>query len=228
MLKTKKTKELIMLSIVLIFNSIVWWINTIKETAKEGFHNKTVAKGIKIGIILFIMSEVLFFSRFFWTYFHSRVSPDLNIGQKWPPQHIESFRPINVPLLNTIVLVRSGISITWAHHSLIQRNFNKFKKTIWITCLLGWYFTAIQTLEYRQASFSLRDSSYGSIFYIATGFHGLHVIIGSSFIFTCLKMSTLLAIDKKNHIRIEMSAWYWHFVDIIWLYLYLAIYWWGS
>lgn len=208
-------------------SSLIWWTNTISESTIEGWHNRNVVKGLKIGILLFIISEVLFFASFFWGFFHLRISPDLNIGQIWPPQSIISFNPLNVPLLNTIILLRSGISMTWAHHRLLIVNIKKIIKRLWITCLLGWYFSLLQLIEYSQARFNLRDSSYSSSFFIATGFHGVHVLIGSSFIFIVLIISKKLIIEKSHHISIEMSAWYWHFVDIIWIFLYLSIYWWG-
>lgn len=226
-LKNKKSRLMLLIITILTYNPLVWWTNTIKESSKEGIHNKNVVKGVKIGIVLFIASEVLFFIRFFWAYFHLRISPDLIIGQKWPPQSIVPFNPINVPLLNTTILLRSGISITWAHHNLLKNNLNKFKITILTTCLLGYYFSILQVIEYKESPFNLTDSSYGSTFFIATGFHGIHVIIGSSFILIRTIMSIKLLLEPTNHTSIEMSAWYWHFVDIVWIYLYLAIYWWG-
>lgn len=205
----------------------LWWKNTIKEANKEGTHLEKVREGIKIGIILFISSEVIFFLRFFWAYFHRRISPNIEIGQIWPPLEIKSFNPINVPLLNTIILVRSGFSITWSHHLLLEKKLEKSKKALLITLILGIYFSILQSIEYQQSEFSLNDSSYGTIFFIATGFHGIHVLIGSTFILVNILNIKIIYFTKNHHIGFEIAAWYWHFVDVIWLFLYLSIYWWG-
>lgn len=212
----------------LIAAAFLWWKDVVRESLKQGFHFNKIVEGLKIGMILFITSEILFFVSFFWAYFHSSVSPCIDIGQNWPPERIEAFNPINVPLLNTIILLSSGISITWRHHSFLLNNINVSNISLLLTCILGIYFSILQGLEYWQASFSIRDSSYGSTFFMATGFHGMHVLVGTSFLIICWYRT----INKHNNIEhiigFEIAAWYWHFVDVVWLFLYISIYWWGN
>lgn len=185
--------------------------------------------GLKWGIILFITSEVFFFISFFWRYFHSRLAPTIQLGLSWPPAHIIPFSPFKIPLLNTILLITSGLSITWSHHRLINKTFNQTANGLLITIYLGINFSIIQAYEYFIATFTIKSSVYGATFFIATGFHGLHVIIGIIF----LLVNYLRIIAKFNHLTpnhhlgFEIAAWYWHFVDIVWLFLYLSIYWWG-
>lgn len=203
-----------------------WWRDVIRESTFQGFHTFTVYKGLRIGMILFITSEVLFFFSFFWAFYHSSLSPSIEIGQCWPPLGIIPFNPYDIPLINTIVLISSGISITWCHHSIIFKNFSERKCRLLITIILGLYFTALQGFEYFESPFSISDSVYGSTFFIATGFHGLHVIIGTSFLFVCLLRMHNLHFSPSHHFGFEAAAWYWHFVDVVWLFLYISIYWW--
>lgn len=203
-----------------------WWRDVIRESTFQGFHTFTVYKGLRLGIILFITSEVLFFFSFFWAFYHSSLSPSIEIGQCWPPQGIIPFNPYDIPLINTIILISSGISITWCHHSIINKNFPERKCRLLITIILGIYFTVLQAFEYFESAFSISDSIYGSTFFIATGFHGLHVIIGTSFLFICLLRIHNLHFSPIHHFGFEAAAWYWHFVDVVWLFLYISIYWW--
>jgi len=181
---------------------------------------------LKLGIILFITSEVFFFVSFFWGYFHRRLSPNIDIGQIWPPYFINSFNPINVPLLNTIILLSSGVSVTWSHHAILKNQMKKANFSLLLTVLLGLYFSLLQGIEYFQAEFCIRDSIYGSRFFIATGFHGLHVIIGSTFLLICYIRIKNFEFSSNHLIGFEAAAWYWHFVDIVWIFLYISIYWW--
>lgn len=215
-------------SILTLVTATAWWTDSFKEARKEGFHQKPVTTGLKIGILLFITSEVMFFLRFFWAYFHERISPNIEIGQIWPPNKIKRFNPVNVPLLNTLILISSGVSVTWSHHAIIKNKKSQALKRLIVTCALGVYFSILQFIEYKQAEFRMNDSSYGSVFFLATGFHGIHVIIGSTFLLTTIVIIKTYSISKKHHTGFEMAAWYWHFVDIIWLFLYLSIYWWGK
>lgn len=215
-------------TILMVITSILWWKDVSRESTLQGFHQYLVENGLKIGIILFIASEVLFFTSFFWSYFHSRIRPTIEIGQIWPPTRIKSFDPINVPLLNTIILIRSGVSVTWAHHAILTNYKKEAIFSLTLTCVLGIYFTALQAIEYIQAEFSISDSSYGSTFFIATGFHGIHVLIGTSFLLISLYRLNNLRNPPAHIIGFELAAWYWHFVDIVWLFLYISIYWWGN
>lgn len=203
-----------------------WWRDVIRESTFQGSHTLLVFKGLRIGIILFIISEIFFFISFFWAYFHSSLAPSIEIGQLWPPQGIKPFNPFDIPLINTIILISSGITITWSHHSILNKNFFERNKRLILTVILGLYFTLLQIIEYYESPFSIADSIYGSSFFIATGFHGLHVIIGTIFLFICLLRINYLHFSKTHHFGFEAAAWYWHFVDVIWLFLYISIYWW--
>ena len=204
-----------------------WWRDVIRESTFENCHTKEVLRGLKLGIVLFITSEVYFFLAFFWVYFHTRLSPDIFIGQKWPCLGIQSFNPIRIPLINTIILLRSGVRLTASHHFLIMRSINKSKIYLTLTILLGIYFTFLQWIEYKEASFSIADSIYGSIFFIATGFHGIHVLIGTFFLTVCFFRLKSKHYSSNHHFGFEAASWYWHFVDVIWLFLYIFVYWFG-
>nr|YP_009739772.1 cytochrome c oxidase subunit III [Bactrurus brachycaudus]QIC54384.1 cytochrome c oxidase subunit III [Bactrurus brachycaudus] len=205
-----------------------WWRDMVREATMQGAHTIKVIKGLQFGMVLFIISEVLFFASFFWAFFHSSLNPTMEIGGSWPPTGVYVFNPFQVPLLNTAILLASGVSVTWAHHSLISSDILPTLQGLLITVILGLYFTGLQAMEYFQASFSISDSVYGSTFFVATGFHGLHVIIGSTFLTVCLIRSFYAHFSSKHHFGFEASIWYWHFVDVVWLFLFVSIYWWGS
>lgn len=213
--------------VTLVITCVQWWRDIRRERTYQGLHTFIVAKGIRWGIILFITSEVLFFFSFFWRFFHRSLAPTIEIGLNWPPTGISPFNPIQVPLLNTIILLSSGVTITWAHHGIIENKFTQAFQGLLLTVILGGYFTLLQAIEYIEASFSIADSSYGSTFFVATGFHGLHVIIGSTFLLVCLYRLGSCHFSGSHHFGFEAAAWYWHFVDVVWLFLYLTIYWWG-
>lgn len=205
-----------------------WWRDIVRESTYQGHHTTPVQKSLRYGITLFIISEVFFFIGFFWAFYHSSLAPTPCLGGHWPPTGITPLNPIEVPLLNTSVLLASGVTITWAHHSLISNNRKQTIQALLITILLGIYFTLLQASEYLEAPFTISDGIYGSTFFITTGFHGLHVIIGSTFLFICLIRQLLYHFTSNHHFGFEAAAWYWHFVDVIWLLLYISIYWWGS
>nr|WKU84076.1 cytochrome c oxidase subunit III [Paramixogaster sp.] len=214
--------------LISILTSYQWWRDITRESTFQGLHTMPVISGLKMGMILFILSEVLFFSSFFWAFFHSSLSPSIELGVKWPPLGIYSFNPFSIPLLNTIILLSSGISITWAHHSLLKNNHYQTSQALFFTILLGVYFTILQAYEYMMAPFSIADSIYGSTFFMSTGFHGIHVLIGTSFLLVCLLRHINNHFSMNHHFGFEAAAWYWHFVDIVWLFLYVSIYWWGN
>lgn len=213
---------------ILILSAFQWWRDITREATFQGIHSNKVVRGLQWGIILFIVSEVFFFISFFWAFLHRRLSPNIEIGIIWPPKRIQPFNPIQIPLLNTTILLASGISITWAHHGLLHNNYTQTKIALTITLLLGVYFTILQAWEYIEAPFTISDSIYGTTFFVSTGFHGLHVIIGSTLLLVSLIRHTNLHFSKNHHFGFEASAWYWHFVDVVWLLLYSIIYWWGS
>nr|AVN67373.1 cytochrome c oxidase subunit 3 [Diploptera punctata] len=213
---------------IMLLTMIQWWRDIVREGTYQGLHTKFVTKGLRWGMILFIISEVFFFLSFFWAFFHSSLSPTIDIGSLWPPAGILPFNPLQIPLLNTAILLSSGVTVTWAHHGLLENNYNQSLQGLFLTVILGLYFTALQAFEYLEAPFTIADSVYGSTFFMATGFHGLHVIIGTTFLLTCLLRHLFLHFSSHHHFGFEAAAWYWHFVDVVWLFLYISIYWWGS
>nr|YP_009692001.1 cytochrome c oxidase subunit 3 [Paradyschiria parvula]QEG77636.1 cytochrome c oxidase subunit 3 [Paradyschiria parvula] len=214
-------------NLIILLTMYQWWRDIIRESTFQGMHTSFVQKSLKLGMILFIISELFFFISFFWTFFHSSLSPTPEIGMTWPPKGIQSFNPFQIPLLNTMILLTSGMTVTWTHHNLLNNKFNLSTQSLFITIILGIYFTILQSYEYIESQFSISDSIYGSIFFMATGFHGIHVIIGTLFLITCLIRHLKFHFSKTRHFGFEAAAWYWHFVDLIWLFLYISIYWWG-
>nr|WEX31234.1 cytochrome c oxidase subunit III [Papio anubis] len=220
-----------LLTLSLLTNALTmyqWWRDIIRESTYQGHHTMPVQKSLRYGMTLFIISEVFFFAGFFWAFYHSSLAPTPRLGCHWPPTGITPLNPLEVPLLNTSVLLASGVTITWAHHSLMSGSRKQTIQALLITILLGTYFTLLQISEYFEAPFTISDGIYGSTFFIATGFHGLHVIIGSTFLLICLIRQLFYHFTSSHHFGFEAAAWYWHFVDVIWLFLYISIYWWGS
>nr|YP_009995251.1 cytochrome c oxidase subunit III [Ochthebius puncticollis]QNP09641.1 cytochrome c oxidase subunit 3 [Ochthebius puncticollis] len=205
-----------------------WWRDVSRESTFQGLHTYIVTMGMRWGMILFITSEVFFFLSFFWGFFHSSLAPTIELGMIWPPKGIITFNPIQIPLLNTLILLTSGLTVTWAHHSLMENNYTQTKQSLLMTVILGIYFTMLQAYEYMEASFTISDAIYGSSFFMATGFHGLHVIIGTTFLLICYLRHLNNHFSSIHHFGFEAAAWYWHFVDVVWLFLYVSIYWWGS
>uniref|UniRef100_UPI00315DA0D0 cytochrome c oxidase subunit 3 n=1 Tax=Centrotypus assamensis TaxID=3038120 RepID=UPI00315DA0D0 len=223
-----ETKLLTLGILITTLCMIQWWRDVIRESTFQGLHSKMVVKNMKMGMIMFIISEVMFFLSFFWAFFHSSLSPSVEIGMNWPPLNIKSFNPMSIPLLNTLILLSSGMSMTWAHSALLTKNFSQSIKSMALTITLGVYFSMLQLYEYYESSFTISDSVYGSVFFLSTGFHGIHVLMGSMFILTSMYRMKKLHFSSTHHVGFECSAWYWHFVDIVWLFLYISIYWWGS
>lgn len=213
--------------LICLICSFQWWRDVIRERTYQGFHTKKVVDGLKIGIILFIISEVFFFIRIFWCYFHIFLSPRIEIGRIWPPKNIIIFNPYHIPLLNTIILLSSGVSVTWCHYSLLNRKKKDRFFRLLITIILGIFFSFVQYIEYKNARFTIADSVYGSIFFISTGFHGFHVLIGTIFLLVNLIRIIINNFSSFHHFGFEAAAWYWHFVDVVWLFLYLLVYFWS-
>jgi cytochrome c oxidase subunit 3 len=213
---------------IIIISSYQWWRDIAREGTLQGLHNSNVISNLRWGIILFIVSEVFFFVSFFWAFFHASLAPSVEIGTQWPPAGIIPFNPFQIPLLNTAILLASGVTITWSHHALINGNHTQSVQALIVTIILGVYFTILQAYEYIEAPFTIAEAVYGSTFFVATGFHGLHVIIGSTFLIVCLYRITKFHFSATHHFGFEAAAWYWHFVDVVWLFLYVSIYWWGG
>jgi cytochrome c oxidase subunit 3 len=212
----------------LIFIAFIWWRDIIRESTYQGHHTKIVQTNLRFGMLLFIVSEIMFFFGFFWSFFSASLSPTVEIGCIWPPPGIAILNAFEIPLLNTIILLLSGLTCTWAHHGLVCGNRLNALLGLIFTILLGSIFSWFQFLEYLEADFSISDSIYGSIFYMATGFHGFHVLLGSTFLLVCFIRLFNHHFTQTHHFGFEACAWYWHFVDVVWLFLFVSIYWWGS
>nr|YP_010507828.1 cytochrome c oxidase subunit 3 [Phytophthora capensis]UXG55937.1 cytochrome c oxidase subunit 3 [Phytophthora capensis] len=214
--------------LMVILTMYTWFRDIVREAVYEGQHTKQVQLGLRNGMLLFIFSELLFFVSFFWAFFHSALAPTPEIGSLWPPLGIETVNAWGIPLLNTIILLSSGATITWAHHSIVFGDRENSILSLIITILLAFFFTLIQAYEYIESTFSISDSIYGTTFYLLTGFHGIHVVVGTIFII----VSTIRLINhhftKQHHFGFEAAAWYWHFVDVVWLFLFVTVYWWGG
>lgn len=221
--------DLFILSILtVIVLRLLWWRDVIRESTYQGYHSRMVMSGLIIGILLFIVSEIFFFLSFFWAFFHSRLSPTIELGSLWPPIGVLPFNPFQVPFLNTVILLSSGVSVTWAHQFILNNNWNGSKKALCITWMLGLYFLLLQGFEYFIASFRISDRIYGSTFFISTGFHGFHVIVGTLFLFVVWFRLGFNQLTSGHHFGFEAAAWYWHFVDVVWLFLFSVVYWWGT
>ncbi len=212
-----------------LFTFYSWWSDVVHE-ANTGDHTPVVQLHLRYGMILFIASEVMFFVAWFWAYFAAALYPSTvdAIGGVWPPKGVEVLDPFAFPLLNTLILLLSGTTVTWAHHALIEGDREGLKRGLWLTILLGASFSLIQAFEYYHAEFAFAGNVYGSTFYMATGFHGFHVFVGTIFLLVCLIRAYKGDFTPRQHFGFEAAAWYWHFVDVVWLFLFLAIYVWGS
>ena len=223
------------------------WFSKIVNEAQRGDHTPVVQLHMRYGMILFIASEVMFFVGWFWSWFDFALFPAAlsydaasglwtnMVGQEgaarlanFPPEGIEVLNAFDLPLLNTLILLCSGTTVTWAHHCLINGDRDGLKKGLWLTIGLGILFSCIQAYEYSHATFGFGGNNYSSAFYMATGFHGFHVIVGTIFLIVCLRRTYLGHFTPKQHFGFEAAAWYWHFVDVVWLFLFTAVYWWGS
>jgi len=218
---------LILINFLLILLSLyLWWRDIRRERTFQGHHTFKVLLGLKIRIILFITREVIFFLRFFWRFFYFSLAPEFEIGNSWPPTFTPIINPYHMPLLNTIILLRSGASVTWAHYCILTKNYKKTFYNIFLTVLLGITFSLLQFIEYNLTEFCINDRSFGSVFFITTGFHGFHVLIGSIFLTVNILNLYFRKFNNYHHFSFEAAAWYWHFVDVVWIYLYTFMYWW--
>jgi cytochrome c oxidase subunit 3 len=212
-----------------LFTMYSWWSDVVHE-ANTGDHTPVVQLHHRYGMILFIASEVMFFVAWFWAYFDASLYPDAGeaVGGVWPPKGVEVLDPFVYPLLNTLILLCSGTTVTWAHHALIHNDRDGLKQGLWLTIILGLIFTAVQAYEYGHAAFGFSGNIYGATFFMATGFHGFHVIVGTIFLIVCLARVYKGDFKPNHHFGFEAAAWYWHFVDVVWLFLFVSIYVWGS
>lgn len=206
----------------------LWFRDVITEGTFLGDHTFPVQKGITMGVALFIVSEVFFFISIFWAYFHSSLAPSVELGSQWPPTGIPTINPFELPLLNTILLLSSGAFVTYSHHSLIQGNRRGALVGLVLTLLFAVLFTVCQGIEYLNAPFTIADGVYGSTFFFSTGFHGVHVLVGTAFLAVAFFRIVGYHLTDHHHLGFEGSILYWHFVDVVWLFLFVTVYWWGS
>jgi cytochrome c oxidase subunit III len=206
----------------------VWWRDVIKEAVVEKAHSPETKIGFRWGMSMFIASEVMFFFAFFLAFFLSALNPAEAIGGVWPPKGTVTVETFGLPFLMTMILLLSGCTVTWAHHAIIEGNNKDAVKALAITVGLGIIFTIIQLFEYHHAEFAFKANVYSGAFYMATGFHGFHVLVGTIFLFVCMLRAKKGHFTPESHFGFEAAAWYWHFVDVVWLFLFAAIYWWGN
>ncbi len=219
---------------IVLYTMFMWW-RDVRNEANTGDHTRVVQLHHRYGMMLFIASEVMFFVAWFWAYFDVALFPNdpaqyLRVeetGGVWPPAGIATFDPWHLPLLNTLILLTSGTTVTWAHHAIIEGDRKGAKQALWLTVALGLLFSACQAFEYSHAAFNFSGGIYGATFFMATGFHGFHVIVGTIFLAVCLIRLYKGDFTPKQHFGFEAAAWYWHFVDVVWLFLFASIYVWG-
>lgn len=205
-----------------------WWSDVVSEATFEGYHTQEVQYGLRNGFYLFIASEVMFFFSFFWAFIHSSLSPSVWIGSYWPPVGIQVLDPFGLPLLNTALLLWSGCTVTYCHHAVRESFYRDVHLGFILTILAAFLFTLFQLVEYIEAKFDISDSVYGSCFFMLTGFHGLHVIIGTIFLTVCYIRFIFQHYGSDHHLGLEFAIWYWHFVDVVWILLYILVYCWGN
>jgi len=218
-----------------LYTFYAWWADVIRE-ARQGDHTRVVQMHHRYGMILFIISEVMFFVAWFWAYFDGFLRVDdieqfgriAATGGHWPPSGVEVFDPFHLPLFNTLILLTSGTTVTWAHHALLHNDRDGVRWGLVLTILLGVLFSFVQVVEYMQAGFSFSGNIYGATFFMATGFHGFHVFVGTIFLLVCLIRAERGHFTPQQHLGFEFAAWYWHFVDVVWLFLFASVYVWGS
>lgn len=206
----------------------MWFRDITHEAVKQKAHSPVVKLGFRFGMLLFIMSEMMFFVAFFWAFFAHALFPDEILGGTWPPAGIELIDPFDLPFLMTMILLLSGCTVTWAHYEIIEGNKKKAVQALLYTVLLGLVFTGFQIYEYVHVHFGFGENDFTSTFFMATGFHGFHVVVGTIFLAVCLLRTHKGHFTADDHFGFEAAAWYWHFVDVIWLFLFVSIYWWGG
>ena len=214
---------------IVLICSYLWWRDVVTESQSGTEHTNPVQRGLRMGMLLFIASEVMFFFAFFWAYFNATM-PFFSFvaNTEWPPEGIVPIETWDIPFINTVILLASGATVTYAHHAIRADAHRKAVAGIGLTVILGFIFVGSQAYEYVHAQFTLDQGIYPSTFYLATGFHGVHVIIGACFLTVCFFRALAGHFKPDKHVGFEAAAWYWHFVDVVWLFLFTWVYWWGS
>ncbi|MCR9123666.1 MAG: cytochrome c oxidase subunit 3 [Phyllobacteriaceae bacterium] len=221
--------------LIVLYTMFGWWSDTVRESL-QGHHTKVVSLHLRYGMIMFIASEVMFFVAWFWAVFDAslffneaqQVGRMEYTGGQWPPAGLEVLDPLHLPLYNTVILLLSGTTVTWAHHALLHNDRQGLKMGLWLTILLAILFTCVQVYEFVIAPYSFSESLYGATFFMATGFHGFHVFVGTIFLIVCLVRAYAGQLTPEKHFGFEAAAWYWHFVDVVWLFLFFVVYIWGT
>ncbi|MBL6621766.1 MAG: cytochrome c oxidase subunit 3 [Rickettsiales bacterium] len=224
--------------LLVFYTMYVWWRDVVREARIDKAHSSPVRTGLRMGMSFFILSEIMFFFAFFFAFFHSWIFPVDILDDVWPvkegiwpPENIKIIDPWSVPFLNTLILLLSGTTVTWAHHSLINNDNDSLVRALKYSVILGLIFTGFQAYEYHHAlahNFNFTETNYGANFYLATGFHGFHVIVGTIFLLVCYFRAKSKQFNKTHHLGFEFAAWYWHFVDVVWLFLFAVVYVFGS
>jgi len=217
---------LVVINFLTFFYILLLWFKDLSTEAIAGYHTHKLEIRLRVGLLFFILREVFFFFRFFWAFFDAAVAPTAELGLCWPPKGVISVSFYRVPLLNTVILLTSGVSVTYAHHAILENNYRERVVSLAATLFLGGYFLYTQVEEYSIARFAIADRVYGRVFYIATGFHGFHVLIGARILTYALYNMLRAKMLPNHHFSFEAAAWYWHFVDVVWLFLYVVIYVW--
>ena len=221
--------------LIVLYTMFGWWSDTVRESL-QGHHTPVVSLHLRYGMIMFIASEVMFFVAWFWAIFDASLFYDEAVqvgrmeytGGQWPPQGLEVLDPLHLPLYNTVILLLSGTTVTWAHHALIHDDREGLKWGLWLTIALAFLFMGVQIYEFAIAPYSFSESLYGATFFMATGFHGFHVFVGLVFLIVCLARVYAGQLTREKHFGFEAAAWYWHFVDVVWLFLFFVVYVWGT
>ena len=221
--------------LIVLYTMIGWWSDTVRESL-QGHHTRVVSLHLRYGMIMFIASEVMFFAAWFWAVFDASLFYDEAIqvgrmeytGGQWPPAGLAVLDPLHLPLYNTVILLLSGTTVTWAHHALLHDDRDGLKMGLWLTVLLAVLFMGVQIYEFVIAPYSFSGSLYGATFFMATGFHGFHVFVGLVFLAVCLIRAYAGHFTPEKHFGFEAAAWYWHFVDVVWLFLFFVVYVWGT
>jgi cytochrome c oxidase subunit 3 len=224
------SSEVFFIGLTILANTTIkWFLEIIRESTLMGYHCAVVQRGLKRGFILFIVSEIMLFFGFFWAFFHNGTNVDSILGGYFPPEGIIVINPFGIPLYNTFLLILSGISVTWTHKGIILYDLSvEVMDGFLVTIFLGWFFLALQVMEYYESFFNYNDSSYSCAFFMLTGLHGMHVFVGVVFLFVCFLRYIRGHFTKQHHLGFEFAVWYWHFVDVVWIFLYLTVYIWGS
>ncbi|UAT43019.1 cytochrome c oxidase subunit 3 [Anaplasmataceae bacterium AB001_6] len=219
---------------ILLFSLFLWWKDIILEAIRDKAHNEVVQKGLKIGMILFIITEIVFFGSYFASFFTAWINTYIIedfwniIVSSWPPEGIKTVDPLEIPFINTCILLLSGCSVSWAHYALLNKDNTNLVNALFITIMLGLIFIFLQFFEFAHSDFNFVEegikSLYTSNFYMLTGFHGAHVIIGVIFLTVCLIRAIKGQLTPLNHLGFEFASWYWHFVDVVWIFVFLFVY----